>query len=380
MSAHAFLPPSSASRWVKCAFAPTLEAAYPETEESPKSLEGSAAHWVNEMLLRGTPVEPDVQAPNGVAVTGDMIEGAEMVRDDIARHLGMEWKGGLFIEQRVAIPRVHPSANWGTPDYYAWKRGENKQLILHIWDYKYGHDLVEVFENWQLIDYVAGILEGVTAPDAEIVVDFCVIQPRCFHRDGPVRHWRVLASELRGQINILAGAADRATRPDPKPTVTPDGCKNCKGRAHCEAFQREGYKAADKAEDFGSLDLPPHALGLELRALKRAQALLDARVSGLESEAVAIIKRGERVPFWSLEASQGRLAWTKPKAEVEALGLMLGVPLTKPDVALITPTQAEAAGVPEGLLAQYSAKPAGAVKLIFDDGSKARLTFSSSAT
>jgi len=49
-------------------------------------------------------------------------------------------------------------------------------------------------------------------------------------------------------------------------------------------------------------------------------------------------------------------------------------------VALITPTQAKAAGVPEGLLAQYSAKPAGAVKLIFDDGTKARLTFSSSAT
>jgi len=380
MSAHAFLAPSSASRWVKCAFAPTLEAAYPETEESPKSLEGSAAHWVVEMLLRGTPVEPDVRAPNGVAVTGDMIEGAEMVRDDIALHLGDNWQGGLFIEQKVSITRVHPDKNWGTPDYYAWKRGENKQLILHIWDYKYGHDLVEAFENWQLIDYVAGLLDTVTAPDTEIVVDFGIIQPRGYRRDGPVRHWRVLASELRGQINILAGAAGRATGPDPKPTVTPDGCKNCKGRHACEAFQREAYKSADLAEDLGALELPPHALGLELRALKWAQALLDARVSGLESEAVAIIKRGERVPFWSLEATQGRLAWTKPVKEVEALGLMLGVPLTKPDVALITPTQAKAAGVPEGLLAQYSAKPAGAVKLIFDDGTKARLTFSSSAT
>jgi len=379
VSAHAFLPPSGAGCWVHCALWASIQQAYPETEESPKSLEGTAAHWVVQMLLQGTPVALHDQAPNGVAVTGDMIEAAELVQEDIARKLGSEWRSVLFVERKVQIPRVHPTLNEGTPDYFAWQRMENKNLCLFIWDFKYGREIVEVFENWQMIDYVAGILNSVVEPDTNIVVDFGLIQPRAFHRDGPVRHWRVLASDLRGQINILANAAGKATMPDPKPTCG-DHCEHCRGSVHCEAFQREGYKAADKAQDFGVLELPPHALGLELRSLKRAQALLDARVSGLESEAVALIKRGERVPFWSLESSPGRLAWTKSKGEIAALGDMLGIPLTKPDVALITPTQAKAAGVPEALVAQYAASPSGAAKLVFDDGTKARLTFSSSNT
>jgi hypothetical protein len=167
--------------------------------------------------------------------------------------------------------------------------------------------------------------------------------------------------------------------PDPKPTCG-DHCEHCLGRVHCEALQREAYKAADKAQDFGVLEMSPHALGLEHRALVQAQKALEARISGNEAQIVALIKRGERVPFWSLESSPGRLAWTKPVKEVEALGMMLGIPLSKPDVALITPTQAKAAGVPEALVAQYAASPSGAAKLVFDDGTKARLTFSSSNT
>lgn len=379
MSAHAFLAPSAAARWVRCALSATLEAAYPETEPSPKSLEGTAAHWVVQMLLQGTPVALNDQAPNGVAVTGDMIESAELVLEDIVAKLGHEWRSVLFIERRVEIPRVHPDKNWGTPDYFAFKRMDNGNICLYLWDFKYGRKIVEVFENWQLVDYAAGLIDKAGVLDTEVVVDFGIIQPRAFHRDGPVRHWRVLASDLRAQINILSNAAGLATSDNPKPTCG-DHCEDCRGRVHCEAFQREGYKAADKAQDFGVLEMSPHALGLELRALTRARTLLDARVKGLESEAVALIKRGERVPFWNLEQGMGRLAWKKSVAEIDALGQMLGIPLTKPDVALITPTQAKAAGVPATLLDQYAEKPVGSAKLVFDDGTKARLTFSSSNT
>lgn len=394
MSAHAFLAPSSAFRWVKCALSAALEAAYPETEASPKSLEGTAAHWVVQMLLQGTPVAVDTQAPNGVAVTLEMIEAAELVRDDIAATLGPDWASRLVIERPVQIPRVHPMHNWGTPDYTAWSPMGNGRMRLHVWDFKFGRGIVEAFENWQLIDYVAGLLDeskidGIR--DQETVVDMVVIQPRAYHRSGPVRRWRVLASDLRAHINQLANAAAVATAPNPPATPTPEGCKNCRGRHACEALQRAAYEAADKGQQYGALDLSPHALGLELRALKRAQALLDARVSGLEAQTVATIKGGARVPFWVMESTPGRLAWTRPAAEVFALGDMLGVDLKKePDP--LTPTQAKAAAkvaakaasLPsdayDKLIDGFAERPPGAVKLVADDGTKARLTFSSSNT
>ena len=381
MSAHAFLAPSSAFRWVRCALSASLEAAYPETEASPSSLEGTAAHWVVQMLLQGTPVALGMQAPNGVAVTQEMLEAAELVRDDILATLGPDWAKYLVIERRVQIPRVHPTHNWGTPDYRAWSRLNNGRLCLRVWDFKYGHGIVEAFENWQLIDYTAGLLDeaGIDGlQDQETVVDMVVIQPRAFHRDGPVRRWRVVASDLRPYINRLTNAAGEALSPNAKATPTPEGCENCLGRHACEGLQRAAYMAADKAQQYGALELSPHALGLELRALKRAQDLLAARVSGLEAQAVASIKAGRLVPFWVMESAPGRLAWTKPAPEIFALGEMLGLKLQK-DPEPITPTQAKAAAkaakIDGALFDAYAVRPAGAAKLVADDGTKARLTF-----
>lgn len=386
MSAHAFLAPSSASRWVRCALSASLEAAYPETEASPSSLEGTAAHWVVQMLLQGTPVALDMQAPNGVAVTQDMLEAAELVRDDILATLGPDWAQYLVIERRVQIPRVHPTHNWGTPDYRAGSRLNNGRLCLHVWDFKYGHGIVDAIENWQLIDYTAGLLDeaGIDGlQDQETVVDMVVIQPRAFHRDGPVRRWRVVAADLRGHINRLSNQAALAVGANPPAVPTPEGCENCRGRHACEALQRAAYLAADKGQNYGALDLSPHALGLELRALKRSQALLEARVSGLEAEATAKIKRGELVPSWILESTPGRLAWRKPAAEILALGQMLGLDLAKPQ-DVITPTQAKAvaktAKVSGEIFDAYASRPTGAAKLVADDGTKARLTFSTSNT
>ena len=125
------------------------------------------------------------------------------------------------------------------------------------------------------------------------------------------------------------------------------------------------------------MDLSTHALGLELRTLKRAQALLASRITGLEAETESRLKRGEAVPFWLLDSVAGNLAWTKPVEEIIALGDMLEIELRKPQAA-ITPTQAKAKGLDDATLKLYAERPKGGLKLKPDDGSKARLTFSSS--
>lgn len=378
---HDFLAPSSASRWVKCAYAPTIEAAYPEQEASPASLEGTAAHWVNELVLRGTPPAIDQQAPNCVAVTADMLEGATMVRDEIFSKLGGNWRQRLFVEHSVRCPSIHATKNGGTPDYFAWDRLPDGRLILYVWDYKFGHEIVEAFECWQLINYVSGIVDhaGVSAlQDRNVVVDMCIIQPRAPHRDGPVRHWVTTLADLRGYFNNLRNAAEAATSTitPPKATPTVEGCKNCNGRHACEALQRETFSAMAYSQSGQALDLTPHALGLELTMARRAVKLLEARMSGLEAQASAMIKRGERVPFWMMEQSPGRLKWTIPATDVIAMGQMFGINVAaEPDA--ITPKQAITAGMDAAVVNRF-AKRYDTIKLTYDNGAKARLTFSSS--
>lgn len=378
--AHAFLMPSAAARWGVCALSASLEAAYPEAEESPESLEGTAAHWVVECYLKGSPPTLDSQAPNGVAVTQEMVEGALLVVQTIEATLGPRWREMLVIERRVQIPRVHPSLCWGTPDYYAWAVLPDGRRVLFLFDYKFGHGIVEVIENRQLIAYTSGLFSEVEGlDDQNTVVVMAIIQPRAYHREGPVRWWKIRGSDIRADVNILHMQAEKATKPNPLAMPDPDACKNCKGRHACEALQRAAYLAADRAQQATAIDLSPLALGIELRLLTRAQKLLEARVSGLQAEAEATIKRGKLVPYWTMQSTPGRLSWNKPVPEVLMLGTIYGVNITAP-AEPVTPTQAIKAGLPAELVGAYASRPPGAAKLTYDDGTKARLTFASGNT
>lgn len=375
---HAFLAPSSAPRWAKCERAPSLEAANPETEESPESLEGTAAHWVVQVLLQSGQLPAlGTQAPNAVAVTREMHDGAHLVKRAVLERIGSDWQHRMFIETRLPpTKRIHVSQCWGTPDYLAWSRLPDGRLKLHIFDFKFGHRIVDVREHEQLVAYAAMAIDQAGANDLQTIVDFTIIQPRAPHRDGPVRSWMVLAADLRGLINRLASQAEAATLPDAKARPDPEACRDCRGRHACDGLQREAFHALASGYAGGAHDLTPHALGLELRSLARGQALLEARVSGLQAQAEAMLRRGDVVPFWKMSSKPGRLAWNRPIQEVQALGAMMGVELSKPDV--ITPTQAVAAGLPESLVKMYAGRPPSAMKLEADDGTDARLTFSSS--
>jgi hypothetical protein len=348
-----------------------MQQLYPEPEDKPEAVEGEAAHWCGAELMMARPVEVGMVAPNGHIIDEEMIEGAAVYAGHVLETLG---RLGLrisdaHVEQKMPIYSVHPK-NGGTPDVWAFVPGE-----LHVWDFKFGHRFVEVFENWQLTDYAVGILHQLAVMGHAVdgwTVHFHIVQPRCYQASGPVRSWSFSAAELAPRVEVLRQAALAATLPNPPATPNPE-CEFCTGRHACAALQRDAYRSADHSLASAPVELPNAAIGLELRLLRRAAERLAARISGLEETALIKMQRGERIPWFAVEHGQGRTVWAKPAAEVLTLGQLFGVELAKP--ATLTPAQAIKAGVPAEVVKPLTATPKGAAKLVPDNGDGARRVF-----
>jgi hypothetical protein len=377
VSAYA-LRPSSADRWVHCEGSVSLCAPFPE-DDTPEAMEGTAAHWAATEPLAGRVVNVGDVAPNGITITEEMIEGAALYQATVYSKIQPAW---IRAEDVLPIPDVHEQ-NGGTID--TWGLGFTPWL-LHVVDYKFGHGFVEVFENWQLLDYVSGIVsylirEGIAPANYEelIEVELTIVQPRNYHRDGPVRSWRVKLADLRAQFNVLKGAAERAMGPNPV-TRTGEWCEYCPARHVCRTLQNASLHIADRAGDSTPFALDPMQLGNELRWLHHARKLLDARVTGLEAEALQTIRAGKSVAHYRTEYGEGREVWREGmEPAVLALGPLLGHDLAKPPSA-ITPAQARKKGIDAAVISEYAHRPPGALKLVPMDVTQTRKIFGGQAT
>lgn len=376
-AAHSILPPSGAAAWRLCAMWVAMNQAYPQPD-TPESMEGHAAHWVFAEMLAGRIVCEGQVAPNGVVVTEEMIEGAELVVDTVRARIPAGTP--LHVEERVAIARIHPQC-FGTPDIWAYV---TQTGVLEVIDYKFGHRFVDEYENDQGIAYTAGIIDhladlmqkGPGLLDQVIKVNFTVIQPRCFYKGAPVRTWSVMASDLRGHINQLAGAAELALMPNP-PAVTNSECRDCPGRHACPALQQAAYSDAEFATRSSPVELAPAAASLELRMMEHALNRLQSRVEGMREAVSTYIRQGHAVPWHRAEQGYGRTQWTIPAEQVVAMGSLMGVDLSKTGAK--TPTQAKKAGVDEAVIKAYSVTPLGSIKLVPDNPADARRVFGSTS-
>jgi hypothetical protein len=352
---HAKLAPSSAARRVTCPGSRALEEKYPETVPSVSSKEGTAAHWVASEYLNGRYSMPPC-APNGEPITKEMLEGADLYEHEI------KWLGGqneLHIEERVDISNVHDQC-WGTPD--CWFVVDSH---LYLFDYKFGHGYVEVFENWQLLEYAAGIAQKVQFSK----VTMTIVQPRCYMKNGPVNSWTILSPELYTYIGILQKAEQKAMAPEAL-CIPSSECTHCLGRHVCAALQKTVGKFMDVANENASYELTPVQTGYELKHLRHAADMIEARLTAIEEQARSMIMRGEYVPGFKLQPGQGREHWTKDASEIITLGELMGLNLAKPAEA-ITPVQARKIGIHEDILKQYSQRIPGKLKLVEEtDSSK----------
>lgn len=354
---HSILAPSSADRWSRCTGSVQLEQQFPELERSPEAIEGDQADAVVQALLLGQPL-PEY-------ANDEMMEGASLMLQTVAPLYEAALE--LRIQDQIEIRPVHEQC-FGTPDVYAI---DEKQQIVHVIDYKFGHRYVPPTSR-QLVAYAAGAIsfklwsQGYQAK-------LTIVQPRNFHSSGPVRSVTLSGEQMKTEISILNDAAYRALN---EPTTVPGAhCIDCKARHACPALAEAAYVAIQVASNMTPQNMDHRAKGRELATLRRAQELLKARTSGLEEELTFDLKHGAAVPGWALEQSMGRMKWRVPPEQVLSLGQLFGAELA--GIGWIkTPVQAKKLGVPETVLPEYTEQLPGEIKLVEDDGSKAKMVFS----
>ena len=372
--AHHIAAPSSRARHIQCTQSITLEAQFPELEETEEQREGTAAHWAVSEMLSGRLVDVGQIAPNGYVLTHEMMLGADLMYDDVCKALtpyGLKPHQGQ-IEQRVRIDRVFPGL-FGSPDFYIVVALPGQRPMLMLWDYKFGHRFVEVFENAQMVDYIAGICGDAhdTHPGVDIVVT--IVQPRSYSSEGPVRRWKTDLSKLRALVNISSNAVHEGLGPNPRARVG-DECRDCRARFACPQLQRSGFAGMDEAKRVTPEVMTPANASLELRLLQHSITLLKARASGLEQQIDKDIRSGKPVPGWMLVPGEAREKWKVPASQVITTGKLMRLDLAKPQEA-ITPRQARDKGFDPAIVALLAERGPAGMTLVEDDGTAARKVF-----
>ncbi|MEE8207131.1 MAG: DUF2800 domain-containing protein [Nitrospinaceae bacterium] len=338
------LRPSNAHIWTKCfGWYHFVQKAPLLPDSGAHSIEGTQAHELAAGMLWGTLDDGSIE----VDYPEEMIEAVLVYVEDIGD------QKGLMIEDPIEFDGIP-----GTPD--AWGVDGD---TLTVWDFKYGRGLVEVFENPQLIIYASALFQMLKF-SYDGFIDMRVVQPRGFHRKGPVRSWKISVAEFAAYTMKIRHAKNAALEGG---NLTPGKqCKYCEVRHCCPALQSAVMSAVGFSEQPDLDLLSPESVGIELQILHSFRDHVSHRITGIEAQATAFLKGGKIVPGYRLEEGRGNKTWNAPMEQVISLGELLGVPLEKPGV--ITPAQAVKKKMDETVVAAMSHRPKQGLKLVPDDG------------
>lgn len=372
MSAHARVMPSALHLTVPCPGSLQLQERVPPTPTTYEQAEGIGLHLVSMKRAMGAKEEWPLGRKfeidrHQLEVDDDMIDASILYENETTI-------GGRF-EEPVNIPDVHPTECFGTPDFwYLSTHG-----ILRVVDLKGGHRYVDVFENYQLFAYAAGIIRFLNLP-ADTVVVLVIVQPYNYTH-GAVRTWKTTAGQVMQFVHeVILPRVELALSPNP-PTFTGRHCLDCRARTQCATLQRADASIVDFSGTAEAVDLSPAAVGQELRILKEATKRLEARYTGLYEQASNLSRSGVSIAFWHMESGRGKFDWKSDTTtdKVADMGDLLGIPLRKP-AKLITPTQAIKAGLDESVVTLYADRPPGALRLVQDDMTAFRKIFGANKT
>lgn len=355
---------SDALTWMKCQGSYKAQQLHPGPpgELSQSKLEGRACHEVAQKLFRNEPFSDIVGSlsQDGIVITQELFEAAREYYNDVWGYCNKYGIPRTEMQVEKPVSLEHHLPGWfGIPDVAVRNTALNH---LVIWDGKFGHSLVEVYEHWPMILYAGALIQNGDGFEPD-VIELRIVQPRGFHSEGTVRKWCLTMDELADYLAQIDEALKGVMSDSPICTPGPQ-CKNCTARAHCDALQRTGYDNIDYVMQLQTHTLSGHSLGVELKLLQRAQEMIKMRLSGLEEQALHEIKQGQHVTFYSAKPTYGRKRWRKeiPVEQVIMMGDLMGQDLRKP-VELDTPAQCIKKGIDPAVVEQYAETPSTGVKL-----------------
>lgn len=328
---------SKLDRPMKCAGSLSFDVKEEEGGEAAK--EGTAFGEYFASLLVNAPF--GTHASNGVMIDEDMkFYAADMCADVKARAatpIICEQK--IFIQTRSGI-RIPGSSDAAYIDH---------EGALCIDDSKYGWKIVEEKENWQLLGYAIG--EILRRNQYFPFIKMRILQPRPHHEDGPYREWKVSYEQLLEYKEKIEQRME-LIKSGNRELVTGPQCKYCPAAPEaCPAFNRSIWAGVDYiVNDFFQDKLSDREISFQLDLFERMNDLMKIKYDSLKSLAVQRLKTGSIIPNYMMENSYGDRKW-KNGISPKVIETLTGKKIIKQE--MMSPNQAEKAGVPRKLIDQY---------------------------
>lgn len=315
--------------------------------------EGIAAHYMAQAVLSrkvtNTSELIDHKAPNGVWMTAEMAEHVDVYVNTIMERGWPDYE----IEKPLSFSDGRSFIVDGRADNIHFLCDE-----LFVDDMKYGYRLHEPFNNWTLLSHaISYITEKNLYPKKVIMTIF---QPRVYHHSGKVRPWSITGEELFRYkailINTLQNLSDQLR-------VGPY-CSKCPANGNCFAARAADNSAFELAYQAFDDNINNDDLARHLDMIKSAKDHLKASEDTLLELANHRVKSGQKITNYFLETTYGNRAWSG-YVNVDIMKALTGKDLSKP--GLITPAQAEKAGVPKEVVASLTYRPQTGIKLVRED-------------
>lgn len=243
MTQHAACSPSSAAMWLSCPASVTLTKDMTRPS-SRYAREGTAAHKVAEMILKG-----DIFLPDKVKVENEeFIVSVGMCRAlnpyvTFVQAMMLLPEAEVLLEKRLVVPGTG-GVVWGTLDCGVYVPVSGGLVVA---DLKYGTGVAVAPDAPQLKLYALALAGHVKESYAVAPVTLVICQPRI--DGGPLRVHETTLGELWGwHERVVMPAVDRIREGDPTEVVGAY-CRWCVRRSVCKAYQARHQTHAAEAFD-----------------------------------------------------------------------------------------------------------------------------------
>lgn len=347
---HSSRSASGSSRWMKClgqpAFVDQLVADGAIPKHSPSSIHaqrGTAAHDVLSLAIQGGWEAYEAwdilqkrnlgfQQPEGPSYLFELddedFDAIELCCEFVEeRRKSNSTKQILHSEVKFEIAKLHPLL-FGTADIVLVSSDLKHLTVI---DYKHGAGVpVEVDYNPQLLYYALGAIEWVCNKEkldyVSVLgwggvfesVEIVVVQPRCAHKDGPIRSFTPSAEEIDLFADRLKEACEATLEPN-APLSAGDHCRWCPASALCPEISRKASEVAmtDFAgvSDVANLALKPTAdiTVQQIAKLMRFEPVVSDWFKQVAAHALDLAKQGIEIPGMKLVEKRVHRKWADPE-------------------------------------------------------------------